>query len=166
VKFEVARAENVFTVPNAALRYSPDDDRIAPDAREAEASADQGGADAAAAAGSNGAKGPRAEGARRRRGDAPPSATRPTEKKQYRRATVWVRDGNFLRPIKVQAGVTDSVITEVQGEGLSEGMEVIIGEVRNETAAATSTNPFGPPQWGRSSRSGSSGSSGSGRGPR
>ena len=139
VKFEVARREDVFTVPNAALRYSPDESRIVPDARETEASAG-GGAPVEA---------PRAEGARRRRGDAPPSSTRPTTTPVYRRATLWVREGTYLRPIRVQAGVTDSVITEVKGEGLTEGMEVVTGEVFSDDASAGSTNPFGPPQWGR-----------------
>jgi HlyD family secretion protein len=161
VKFEVARAEDVLTVPNAALRYSPDDDRIAPDAREAEASSEEGGAVAGGGDSADSGRSPRADGARRRRGDAPASSTRPTAKPQYRRATLWVRDGTFLRPIKVEAGVTDSVITEVRGEGLSEDMEVITGEVFSEAAAAGSTNPFGPPQWGRR---GSSGGGGRGRG--
>ena len=43
VQFEVNRRENVLTVPNAALRYEPDESRIAPDAREAWASAQNEG---------------------------------------------------------------------------------------------------------------------------
>ena len=58
-------------------------------------------------------------------------------------------------------------MTEVTGEGLHEGMEVVTGEITGDSsAAAGSTNPFGPPQWGRSSRSGSGGSSGGSSGRR
>ena len=56
---------------------------------------------------------------------------------------VWVRDGSFVRPIQVDVGLTDSINTEVQGKGVREGIEVIMGEL--ETAAEDSTtNPFAP----------------------
>jgi hypothetical protein len=49
----------------------------------------------------------------------------------------------------VTAGNTDGILTEVRGDSLTEGMEVITGEETAEEAAARNTNPFGPPQWGR-----------------
>ena len=74
-----------------------------------------------------------------------------------RRATLWVRDGKYLRPVRVRAGVTDGTITEVVGDELTDGTEVVTGEIKNEIGAAANTNPFGPPQWGRQKGSGSSG---------
>ena len=48
-----------------------------------------------------------------------------------------------MRPIQVNVGLTDSVSTEVQGDGLQEGIEVIVGE--SEIASEDSTtNPFAP----------------------
>jgi hypothetical protein len=47
----------------------------------------------------------------------------------------------------VRAGLTDGTNTEVQGDGLKEGAEVVIGEVIAMTAGANqTTNPFAPPQ--------------------
>ena len=180
VQFEVNRRENVLTVPNSALRYVPTaDSRIAPDAREAWASAqnegggDRGGGGGGAQAGPGGGRGPGDAGGggregRRRgnrgergaRGAADEPTTRPTAdattrpvtvQPDNRKGTVWVREGEFLRPIAVTAGVTDGIMTEVSGEALREGMEVVTGEITGDGgAAAGSTNPFGPPQWGRS----------------
>ena len=166
VQFEVNRRENVLTVPNSALRYMPDERRIAPDAREAWASAqNEGGGGRGDGAGpGGGAKGPgdagggggRGEGRRRgnrgAKGAAGEPTTRPaadattrpvTAEPEYRKGTVWVREGEFLRPVAVTAGVTDGIMTEVTGE--------LTGD---SAAAAGSTNPFGPPQWGRSSSRG------------
>ena len=92
-----------------------------------------------------------------------PSPEQPTpgpSESEPRRATVWVREGEFLRPVPVLAGITDGIVTEVSGEGLSEGMEIVAGEVGPEgSGASANTNPFGPPQWGRGGwRAGSAGS--------
>jgi HlyD family secretion protein len=162
VQFEVTRSDNVLAVPNSALRYAPDDERIAPDAREAYAAAmkemDAGSGGGPAAGGGEGRKGGKGKG-KRRGGDASLADSTPTSQPssqpahvvEYRKATVWVRDGQFLRPVFVTAGNTDGILTEVRGDGLTEGMEVITGEETAEEAAARNTNPFGPPQFGRPS---------------
>jgi HlyD family secretion protein len=152
VQFEVSRRENVLTVPNSALRYTPDEERIAPDARQASTSAPSGETPA------------RGSGRRRRGDDAAASSSQPSTRQageyDYRRGTVWVRDGEHVRPIQVRAGITDGIVTEVVGEGLTEDLEVITGEENADgsRAASGSTNPFGPPQFGRPG-----GGSGSGR---
>jgi HlyD family secretion protein len=55
---------------------------------------------------------------------------------------VWVEDGGFVRPLPVQVGGSDWVQTEVSGEGLREGLEVVVGERRQESDLAGVVNPF------------------------
>jgi HlyD family secretion protein len=61
--------------------------------------------------------------------------------------TVWVKEGQFVRPIDVVVGMTDGVSTEVSGDGLEEGLEIAIGQKRAEAAAAEVNNPFAPPRF-------------------
>jgi HlyD family secretion protein len=161
VRFEVIRREGVLTVPNAALRYSPPREKIVPDAREAEASTaskgegDEGGGGLAAAGVSDKPRRKRDHGASNNPSSRPSS--RPGNgsgggtsggEPESRRGTVWVLAGEFLKPIHVRAGITDGTVTEIRGEGLTEGMEVVTGEIHSETAGGN-TNPFGPPQFGK-----------------
>ncbi len=63
----------------------------------------------------------------------------------FRPGTLWVRDGEFVRPVTVRAGLTDAILTEVTGEGLNEGTEVVIGEDQPSAGGApANTNPFAP----------------------
>ncbi len=68
---------------------------------------------------------------------------------------LWVETGGgFVRPAPVRVGITDGVKTEVSGEGLQEGMLVVVGEQspasgeEGPTTTASSedktTNPFLP----------------------
>jgi HlyD family secretion protein len=83
---------------------------------------------------------------------APAPGRGATTREGGERSMIWVRAGEFVKPIRVMAGVTDGAFTEVSGEGLSEGMEIVVGEVAESSAAApTSSNPFAP-QFGRSRR--------------
>jgi HlyD family secretion protein len=65
-------------------------------------------------------------------------------------ATVWVRQGELVRPVAVVAGLSDGVHTEVQpvaGSGsLKEGMEVVLGLVQSESddEALAGNTPFLP----------------------
>jgi HlyD family secretion protein len=56
---------------------------------------------------------------------------------------IWVKDGVLARPVRVRIGVTDGIETEVSGRDLKEGMDVIVGEVTPDEAAAMN-NPFAP----------------------
>ncbi len=118
VQFEVGQRENVLVVPNAALRWRPTPQQIAPDARRE-------------AAGKGRAKGKAAENDAAEQG------------------TLWVADGPFVRPLRVRVGPSDGVQTEVEGEGLDEGTEIIIGENR-QTDTSASSNPFTPKMFGGS----------------
>lgn len=167
VQFEVARADDVLSVPNAALRYTPDEKKIAPDAREAYA-AQTKEAEASTTRPSAGGEGRRGRGdgkGRRSRGDSASSrpSSRPSGETEFRKAVVWTKDGEFLRPITVRAGMTDGIVTEVRGEGLKEGMEIVTGEqIADSGNSSAANNPFGPPQFGRPRSSGGSGGSGGG----
>lgn len=106
VKFEIEKRSNVLSVPNATLRYRPQDDRIAPQYRNAipQAIPDQ-------------------------------------------RGVVWIQEGNFVRPLAVDLGLTDGSSTEVSGNGLDEGVQVVLAE-KSPAAVATDevNNPFAPPK--------------------
>jgi HlyD family secretion protein len=119
VLFEVGQHQNVLLVPNSALRWRPQPAQIAPDARDIV----------------------RTNG-RREKGASGTEVTRdPTE-----HGTLWVQDGDFVRPVRVRAGWSDGSMTEVEGEGLNEGTEVIVGEIR--AAADNTSNPFAPKMFG------------------
>ena len=62
--------------------------------------------------------------------------------------TVWVDEGGFARPVRIETGLTDGTQVEVVAGDLKEGAEVIVGEVRHEEANATK-NPFLPTFFGR-----------------
>lgn len=82
-------------------------------------------------------------------GTGPPGKGKPTG---GRSGTVYLLDGTTPRPLSVTTGLTDGLMTEVEGDGLAEGAVVITGEIRPETAApAATTNPFAPtmPRGGR-----------------
>jgi HlyD family secretion protein len=125
LQFEVEQRTNVLLVPNAALRWWPQADRIAPDAREAMAAKAARGKDKA-------------------RDKSPAEAG---SKDTAERGTIWVQDGKFVRPIRVRVGYTDGANTEVSGEGVSEGLEIVIGDIRTSSSNGTS-NPFAPKMFG------------------
>jgi HlyD family secretion protein len=121
VQFITGRRENVLVVPNVALRWVPKANQVAPEFRQV--------ADA-----TGGAKKP---------GLAPtPAPTGPGGRPR----TLWAVQGNFVRPVRVKAGLTDGTLTEVAGADLSEGMKVAVGtQPSGVTAAAGSgTSPFTP----------------------
>ncbi len=80
-----------------------------------------------------------------------------------RPATLWVlRDGQPVM-LNVKAGLSDTIVTEVEGDGVSEGMEVIVGEKAQDQQASAGTNPFAPPMM-RGGRGGGGGGGGGGAG--
>lgn len=83
-QFEIERRQDVLLVPNAAFRWRPQPQWIAPQARE-------------------------------------------TARQEQARPRVWIPEGDFVRPIVVQAGPSDGVTTEVRGDDVKEGMEIVVG---------------------------------------
>ncbi len=66
------------------------------------------------------------------------------------RGTIWVEQGKFVRPVHVNVGMTDGVVTEVKGRDLVEGLQVVVGETTAESKVSPGAeqNPF-TPQIGR-----------------
>lgn len=62
--------------------------------------------------------------------------------------TVWVQQGEVLKPIGVRLGTTDGARTEISAPELTEGMQIVEGELSVDEIADVQ-NPFGPPQIGR-----------------
>ena len=155
VKFEVNRREDVLTVPNAALRWSPPPEMVAPEARAELANADQ----QQSSRGQSGGATTRPAG----RSTTRPSGSRPAGAAAMKRGTVWVKEGEFVKPIRVRTGITDQIVTEVQGEGLTEGIEVVIADARpnDSSAPGGGTNPFAP-TFGRGRGGGGGGGGGAG----
>jgi HlyD family secretion protein len=121
VHFIVKKEDNTLLVPNAALRWIPSSPaEVVPDARKAIGENDLAQND-------------------------PPGDPKPANKDKPardRHGTVWVRDGDFVRPLDVRIGASDGSNTAVAAEGLQEGQEVVIGEIA--AAQASTKNPFVP----------------------
>jgi len=118
VDFITGEARDVLTVPNAALRFRPTEAMLASIGAQRPAGAAGRAQSAGAAQGS--------EGAHR------PANT----------AALWYLDaaGKLVRA-RVRTGLTDGQRTEVSGEGLAAGREIIVG-VTQANSGAAATNPF------------------------
>jgi HlyD family secretion protein len=129
-RFITGRREDVLLVPNAALRWSPRPDQIAADVRQKH----------------HGAKGAKREGG----GDSGTAVSTQSH------GTIWVEQGNFVRPIRVNTGLTDGAVTEVEGKDVTDGMHLVIGETTREAAAGPGTerSPLMPQPMGRGQRQG------------
>lgn len=130
VRFEVSRREGVLMVPNSALRWTPAPEQIVQDAQASAPAPDQarssGGRPQGGGPGGGGPGG----------GSGRPAAG-------AGRGSVWVADGGRVRPIAVEVGVNDGVMTEVRGDLLKEGLEVIVGEFEQNNGNQT-RSPFTP----------------------
>ena len=119
VHFQLRRETNALLVPNAALRWSPSSfAQVAPVARNGNLVDPPG---EVTTTNSHAQK---------------DSGSKPALR------TLWVRDGAYVRPIDVAAGISDGMNTAVTGDGLREGDEVVTGEVAASAAAVK--NPFLP----------------------
>jgi HlyD family secretion protein len=139
-QFKIGRRQGVLLVPNAALRWSPRPNQIAPQAGRTPRS--RGGSSSRDSEGGSGTvSAPRTHG------------------------TIWVEQGEFVRPLHVTMGLTDATLTEIEGKDLTEGMRVVVGEATREAAVGPGADrsPF-TPQMGRGLRQGQSSPGGPGSG--
>jgi HlyD family secretion protein len=122
VEFELSRRENVLLVSNTALRWFPQLEQVAQEFRSEfdRLAAQAGGSDS-----------PRPS----KDPNAPAGAT-------TTRGVLWVGENGLVKPIKVSVGLTDGIMTEIQGDDLKEGLAVVIGEQRQQTAGDGTKNPF------------------------
>lgn len=124
VSFVVHRSPDVLLVPSTALRWNPTTEQIAPEYQS------HGSPSAFSPTAS-----PQAQ-------DSEPSAG------ARERIVVYVRSGQHVRPVPVEIGLSDGAYTEVSGQGLVEGMEVVTG-TRTLAGSSGTSNPFAPNMPGR-----------------
>ncbi len=138
IQFELNRHNGVLLVPNVALRWKPSGEQVAPEFREAfdNHAAQKGGSD-----GTDGTQRP---------------TSRPAEASAgtMSRGIIWVTEGEYVRPIRVGLGLTDGTNTEIEGNGLTEGLEVVTGLQIQQSGQTATNNPFTPkfPRRGGGSR--------------
>lgn len=127
VQFELQNHPNVLLVPNAALRWYPTEvQQVAPDVRTTFKPPTYEQHDDASAE------------------KKPATPLKAQKKPKLRSGTIWVKDQQFVRPLIVKVGPTDGINTEIQGDNLSEGTEVIVGEVVQQAGGDETKNPFLP----------------------
>lgn len=120
VRFELDKRQGVLLVPNAALRWRP-----------------QPGQNAGALGGDGGKSLREAGVAKEARG-----APRISDKDL---GMVWVAEnGGRIRPLRVRVGLSDGLKTEVSGEGLAEGMDVVVGQQVSAGQRGGQVSPFTP----------------------
>ena len=121
VRFLVRKETDALIAPNIALRWQPSSmTQVAPEMRSSALVAEL----RAVPADLN-----------------EPSKPGKTHKEQLN--VLWVRDGEFVRPVEVKIGITDGANTAITADSLHEGQEVVTGELV-EAAQATTRNPFLP----------------------
>ena len=125
LRFIIAERREVLLVPNAALRWTPAPERIAPAYRTQASGKKMGG------------------GAGKGKDGAPSPAEAP-------QGTLWLAEGAYVRPLKVTRGVTDGALTEVQGPDLKEGLQVVVAEAPVEKKTGDAASPFTPKLFGGS----------------
>jgi len=133
VQFLTGSANDVLTVPNAALRFRPSADQIA-------ASSDSGARSAV-----RGARTAADSAQWRARRAANGGSTRAGGSAGV--GTLWAADASGkLKAIRVRTGLSDGQRTQVEGRDLKEGTQVIVGSTSGAQGASQSqsTTPFQP----------------------
>jgi len=110
LQFEVEARKGVLLVPNAALRWWPRSQDVVPAGREI------------------------LDPALRSR-STEWGATRQSESAAEEGATgvLWVKQGDLVGPVIVRVGLSDGVMTEISGGGLTEGAEIVVGANRADS---------------------------------
>jgi len=123
----VARSEtNALLVPNVALRWIPSSQaQVVPDARSWKPADSE-------------ANSPPSKSSQQNKATSPAHPI-----VEGRTGTVWLKEGEFVRPVDVKAGTSDGANTAIISDRLHDGQEVVTGEVV-ETAQTGTQNPFIP----------------------
>ncbi len=157
VQFITAEANQALTVANTALRFRPPAEpgdtasgrsvisrsetttgaaAFGGDTRNPQPSSSATGALAGRAPTSAGAAGTADTGSGNNR--------RYGEEKRFSMGTIYTLDEGVLVPHRVQVGITDGTRTEISGEGITPGMQVVIGinAASGSTVASGTSSPF------------------------
>jgi HlyD family secretion protein len=122
LQFKVDERTDALLVPNAAVHYRPQAALVAPEHRSLY---EQG----------------------LRRATVEDGTPDTSAKRRHIRATIWVPDGDWVRPIKVRVGLTDGLMTEVVEvikDQLTPEAEIVVGENDSAAGLEATVNPFGP----------------------
>lgn len=143
VQFVTGSANNVLTVPNAALRIKPTPEMLAEVSDSATADSGQ--------------RIRRDSSVTRQRPDSATRARFAAARAGQHSGTIWYVDSaGALHSARVRTGRTDGQKTEIEGRGISDGMQVIIGvSDASGTAGEGSSaarNPFQPQRGNRGPR--------------
>ena len=109
IHFEVEKREHVLLVPSAALRWRPRAQDVVPEERGAFALA-----------------------LRQRPEDGEAGRTS-SPSDDVGTGVLWIRRGDFVKPLHVVVGLSDGISTEVSGDGLTEGAEIVVGANRADS---------------------------------
>jgi HlyD family secretion protein len=130
VKFIMGEGRQVLLVPNAALRWTPRPEQIAPEFR------------------SPAKTGP---------GSGSPSQGKPVAEAgqpKSDRQLVWVPQGTQVRPIFLRRGLSDGTMTAVESSELKAGTPVVVGEAEKPAEGASpNSSPFTPKFFRKGSQS-------------
>lgn len=133
VDFEVASADDVLTVPNAALRFRPSEELLA----QLRANAGAGGDESAAAP----RRGPTTTGGAQAPRQRPAASGARRAGAADRGMLFYLDPAGNVRMTRVTVGISDGSVTEVSGPELREGMLVVTGTQGGSQSG--SANPFG-----------------------
>jgi HlyD family secretion protein len=125
VQFELNRRRDVLLVPTAALKWKPSREQVPPKFQETFAA--------------NAARNGSSEGIPQN-----VSKTDRTRSNAAQGGTIWIPDGEQVRPLRVRIGLTDSGMTEVEGELLADGLEIVTGQLDQTAQRSDTNNPFAP----------------------
>ena len=141
LQFQVDDHHGVLIVPNAALRWKPKPEQIAAGSHDS-----QSGSSGKEHGKQEAANGEAKPAGGQKPGDSQQKAAAKTPKADDRqeRGSLWVKEGDFVRPIKVHIVASDGTNSEVTGRELSDGLEVVVGEAVAADQSGDTTNPFAP----------------------
>jgi HlyD family secretion protein len=153
VQFQTGAADNVLTVPNAALRIKPTPAMLAAAGISGQSATPRDSTARASSTSSTSSRSSSASAGATGRGTG---QARPSGARTGSGAMLWTVDSTGkVKPVRVRTGVTDGQKTEVQGTSLAEGTQVIVSVAAATGAAgaastAPAANPFQPqrPQGG------------------
>ena len=125
VTFELYRKQDVLMVPKEALRWSPLPKQVVPEFRKYFESTENDN---------------RPENVQQTSSDASAEKNESSNER-----ILWIKEGNFVRPVVVTMGASNDTMAEVTGEDLKEGLEFVVGVQEDvEVQGNNPTNPFIP----------------------
>lgn len=118
ISFQVERREKVLKVPNAALRFFPKRENVRPEDHKLL----EGGGSRVADDDDN---------KQESEADQRSAAEKAKAKRERSKRHVWVAEGELLKAIAVETGISDSQFTELVSGDLKKGMKLVSGTAKN-----------------------------------